>query len=99
MCHTLVSEMDDWKPKHEAINELDYIFTSKEHVMEVLNYSSAFLKFLSRLIGSPVPKVSFISLTILNKILPAPDLNHRANIKLIIPTLVQKLGDNTLPTR
>ena len=102
----------NWKERGEAIEEINDILNIQENVDKLDKYISSFFKFVVRLLNDTNYKVSVATLQIISKLIyllifqivklltgKKKTIGNKANLHIVVPGIVDKLGDNKINIR
>eukprot|EP00826_Nyctotherus_ovalis_P011234 TRINITY_DN12935_c0_g3_i1.p1 TRINITY_DN12935_c0_g3~~TRINITY_DN12935_c0_g3_i1.p1 ORF type:complete len:475 (+),score=35.88 TRINITY_DN12935_c0_g3_i1:40-1425(+) len=89
----------NWKQKIGAIEELEEIISNESTRLKLEPNIASFLEFLVKLLNDPNYKVVVTTLQIIKKILEAYTTIRPHDVQLLLPGLIEKLGDNKVMIR
>lgn len=89
----------NWKQRAGAIEELEEIMLNENTRPKLEPNIASFLEFLVKLLNDPNYKVAVTTLQIIKKLLETYTTVRPQDVQLLLPGLVEKLGDNKVVIR
>ena len=90
---------DNWRTRAHAVQELESLLTNTDDFESLLPFLAAFFRFIRDLLSDTNLKVTQSTLSIVSTLLTLPGVSRRANVAQLIPSCVEKLGDNKITVR
>lgn len=92
-------DAENWRSRAAAIQELEGLISTTESFDPVMPYMAAFFRLLKELLEDTNFKVMQSTLSIIGALVTVPNITKRANIAQLIPSCIDKLGDNKIAIR
>ena len=92
-------DTENWRSRAAAIQELEGLISTTESFDPVMPYMAGFFRLLKELLEDTNFKVMQSTLSIIGALGTVPNITKRANIAQLIPSCIDKLGDNKIAIR